>query len=51
MQTLKAALAARPNAIRTEVETENWLDFFAVARENVGRAELGATWLIKDTDI
>ncbi len=47
----EATLAARPNAIRTEVETENWLDFFAVARENVGRAELGATWLIKDTDI
>lgn len=43
-------LAARPNAIRADVETENWLDFFAVARNNVGRAELGATWLIKDVD-
>ena len=43
-------LAARPNAIRANVETENWLDFFAVARNNVGRAELGATWLIKDVD-
>lgn len=43
-----AILAARPNAVRPEEETENWLDFFAVARENVGRAELGATWLIKD---
>ena len=45
-----ATLAARPNAIRADVETENWLDFFAVARNNVGRAELGATWLIKDVD-
>lgn len=43
-------LATRSNAIQKEVETENWLDFFAVARENVGRAELGATWLIKDID-
>jgi phosphogluconate dehydratase len=43
-----ATLAARPNAIRADVETENWLDFFEVARNNVGRAELGATWLIKD---
>jgi phosphogluconate dehydratase len=45
-----ATLAARPNAIRADVETENWLDFFEVARNNVGRAELGATWLIKDVD-
>jgi phosphogluconate dehydratase len=45
-----ATLAARPNALRAAVETENWLDFFAVARNNVGRAELGATWLIKDVD-
>ena len=44
-------LAQRENAVRTEHETENWLDFFAVARANVGRAELGATWLIKDSDI
>ena len=47
----EAILAARPNAIRQEVETENWLDFFALARENVGRAELGATWLIRDVEI
>lgn len=46
-----AILSSRPNAIRAEVETENWLDFFEIARRNVGRAELGATWLIKDVDI
>lgn len=46
----EAILAVRPNAVRNESETENWLDFFVVARENVGRAELGATWLIKDVD-
>lgn len=44
-------LLARPSATRPEMDTENWLDFFAVARANVGRAELGATWLIKDTEI
>ncbi|MGL4767760.1 MAG: phosphogluconate dehydratase [Formosimonas sp.] len=43
-------LATRPNATRPVEETENWLDFFAVARANVGRAELGATWLIQDVD-
>ena len=43
-------LAARQNSPRPVEETENWLDFFAVARANVGRAELGATWLIKDVD-
>ncbi|GHA73585.1 phosphogluconate dehydratase [Formosimonas limnophila] len=44
-------LTVRTPAQRPDMDTENWLDFFAVARANVGRAELGATWLIKDVEI
>ena len=50
LEVTEEVLAARENAPRPEIEAENWLDFFAVARDNVGRAELGATWLIKDVD-
>ena len=44
----EAELAARPNAVKPPAVTEYWLDMFAVARRNVGRAELGATWLLED---
>ena len=44
----EAELAARPNAVKPAAVTEYWLDMFAVARRNVGRAELGATWLLED---
>ena len=50
LEVTEEVLAARENATRPDIEAENWLDFFAVARDNVGRAELGATWLIKDVD-
>ena len=50
LEVTEEVLAARENASRPDIEAENWLDFFAVARDNVGRAELGATWLIKDVD-
>jgi phosphogluconate dehydratase len=42
-------LNARAMAQKPVAETEYWLDLFSVARKNVGRAELGATWLIEDT--
>lgn len=42
-------LNARAMAQKPVAETEYWLDLFSVARQNVGRAELGATWLIEDT--
>ena len=44
----EAELAARPQAVKPAEVTEYWLDMFGVARRNVGRAELGATWLIED---
>ena len=44
----EAELAARPNAVKPPAVTEYWLDMFAVARRHVGRAELGATWLLED---
>ncbi len=44
----EAELAARPNAVKPPAVTEYWLGMFAVARRNVGRAELGATWLLED---
>ena len=43
-------LATRSPANRPEQTEEYWLDMFAVARRNVGRAELGATWLIQDVE-
>ena len=43
-------LATRSPANRPEQTEEYWLDMFAVARRNVGRAELGATWLIQDIE-
>ena len=43
-------LATRASANRPEQTEEYWLDMFAVARRNVGRAELGATWLIQDVE-
>ena len=43
-------LATRSSANRPEQTEEYWLDMFAVARRNVGRAELGATWLIQDVE-
>lgn len=45
-----ATLAQRPPAPPPTVESENWLDLFAVARRNVGRAEFGATFLLPDID-
>lgn len=44
----EAELTARPRAAKPAEVTEYWLDMFAVARRNVGRAELGATWLLED---
>ena len=44
----EAELAARPNAVKPPAVTEYWLDMFAVARRHIGRAELGATWLLED---
>ncbi len=44
----EAELAARPNAVKPPAVTEYWLDMFAEARRHVGRAELGATWLLED---
>jgi phosphogluconate dehydratase len=43
-------LSTRAVAIKPVAETEYWLDLFNVARKNVGRAELGATWLIEDVN-
>ena len=43
-------LATRSSTNRPEQTEEYWLDMFAVARRNVGRAELGATWLIQDVE-
>lgn len=41
-------IAQRAIAQKPTQPTEYWLDSFQVARNHVGRAELGATWLIAD---